>query len=95
MQFAVSQLMNLGMAAGTMSTLSASIVATLTERIISWQYPPEHRLTEEGLCREFAVSRSPAREALLVLATNGFVRRSANRGYVVRQVNLRELEELI
>ena len=82
------------MVAGTISTLSASIVATLKERIISWQYPPEHRLTEESLCREFDVSRSPAREALRVLATNGFVRRLANRGYAVRQVNLRELEEL-
>lgn len=78
----------------TTSTLSSSIVATLKERIIAWQYPPEHRLTEEGLCREFGVSRSPVREALRVLATNGFVRRMANRGYAVRQVNMRELEEL-
>jgi DNA-binding GntR family transcriptional regulator len=82
------------MPALTSSTLSASIVATLKERIIAWQYPPEHRLTEEALCREFNVSRSPVREALRVLATNGFVRRMANRGYAVRQVNLRELEEL-
>jgi DNA-binding GntR family transcriptional regulator len=78
----------------TSSTLSASIVATLKERIIAWQYPPEHRLTEEALCREFRVSRSPVREALRVLATNGFVRRMANRGYAVRQVNLHDLEEL-
>jgi DNA-binding GntR family transcriptional regulator len=82
------------MATRTSSTLSASIVATLKERIITWRYPPEHRLTEEALCREFRVSRSPVREALRVLATNGFVRRMANRGYAVRQVNLRDLEEI-
>src|SRR5215467_15356847 len=76
------------------STLSSSIVATLKGRIIAWQYPPEHRLTEDGLCREFGVSRSPVREALRVLATNGFVRRTDNRGYAVRQVMLKELEEL-
>ena len=76
------------------STLSASIVATIKERVISWQYPPEHRLTEEALCREFAVSRSPVREALRVLATSGFVKRMANRGYAVRQVNLRDIEEI-
>ena len=29
-----------------------------------------------------------------MLSTNGFVRRMANRGYAVRQVNMRELEEL-
>src|SRR6185503_13801816 len=76
------------------STLAASIVATLKERIVAWQYPPEHRLTEQALCQEFRVSRSPVREALRFLATNGFVRRMTNRGYAVRQVNLRELEEL-
>ena len=78
----------------TNSSLSASIVATLKERVIAWQYPPEHRLTEEALCREFGVSRSPVREALRVLATNGLVRRLPNRGYAVRQVNLTEIEEL-
>jgi len=82
------------MAAANSSTFSAPIVATLKERIINWQYPPEHRLTEDGLCREFGVSRSPVREALRVLATNGFVRRMDNRGYAVRQVKLNELEEL-
>jgi len=76
------------------ATLAASVVATLKERIVAWQYHPEQRLTEEALCAEFGVSRSPVREALRVLATNGFVRRMANRGYAVRQVNLRELEEL-
>jgi DNA-binding GntR family transcriptional regulator len=82
------------MAARESSTLSASIVATLKERIIAWQYPPEHRLTEEALCREFRVSRSPVREALRVLSTNGFIRRMPNRGYAVRQVNVKDIEEL-
>lgn len=78
----------------TSSTLAGSIVATIKERVIAWQYPPEHRLTEEALCREFNVSRSPVREALRVLATAGLVKRMANRGYAVRQVNLREIEEI-
>lgn len=82
------------MAASNSSTLSASIVATLKDRIIAWRYPPEHRLTEDALCKEFGVSRSPVREALRVLATNGFVRRTDTRGYAVRQVKLKELEEL-
>ena len=76
------------------TTLGGSIVATLKERIVSWRYPPEYRLTEEGLSREFNVSRSPVREALRVLAANGLVKRMPNRGYAVRQVNLREVEEI-
>jgi DNA-binding GntR family transcriptional regulator len=76
------------------SNLSASIVATLKERIIHWQYPPEHRLTEADLCQKFGVSRSPVREALRTLATDGFVKKMPNRGYAVKQYNLREIEEL-
>ncbi len=76
------------------SNLSASIVATLKERIIHWQYPPEHRLTEAELCQKFGVSRSPVREALRTLATDGFVKKMSNRGYAVKQHNLREIEEI-
>lgn len=73
-------------------TISGPLIATLKERIVTWKYPPEHRLTEDALCREFGVSRSPVREALRVLATNGFVRRTANGGYAVRQVKVNEVE---
>lgn len=76
------------------SNLSASIVSTLKERIIHWQYPPEHRLTEADLCQKFGVSRSPVREALRTLATDGFLKKMSNRGYAVKQYNLREIEEL-
>ena len=76
------------------SNLSASIVATPKERIIHWQYPPEHRLTEAELCHKFGVSRSPVREALRTPATDGFVKKMPNRGYAVKQHNLREIEEL-
>lgn len=79
---------------GKASNLSSSIVATLKEQIIHWQYPPEHRLTEAELCEKFNVSRSPVREALRVLASDGFVKKLPNRAYVVRQYNLGEIEEL-
>jgi DNA-binding GntR family transcriptional regulator len=76
------------------SSLSASIVTTLKDQILHWQYPPEHRLTEAELCKQFDVSRSPVREALRILATDGFVQRMPNRSYRVKQHNLQEIEEL-
>ncbi len=76
------------------SNLSSSIVAALKNQIIHWHYPPEHRLTEAELCKEFGVSRSPVREALRMLASEGFVKKLPNRAYVVRQYNLGEIEEL-
>jgi DNA-binding GntR family transcriptional regulator len=77
-----------------LSGLAASIVAALKERIVAWEYPPEHRLTEEALCAEFGVSRSPVREALRALVTNGFIAKLANRGYAVRQLDPGEIKEL-
>lgn len=76
------------------SNLSSSVIATLKEHIVHWHYPPEHRLTEAELCQEFGVSRSPVREALRVLASDGFVKKLPNRGYVVKQYNIEEIEEL-
>jgi DNA-binding GntR family transcriptional regulator len=76
------------------SALSASITQTLKRRIATWEYPPNHRLVEERLCEEFGVSRSPVREALRILGSNGFVKKLPNRGYVVRQVSLREIEDI-
>lgn len=76
------------------SNLSSSIVTTLKEHIVHWHYPPEHRLTEDELCKTFDVSRSPVREALRVLVSDGFVKRLPNRGYVVKQYSIEEIEEL-
>ena len=76
------------------SNLSSSIVTTLKEQIVHWHYPPEHRLTEDALCKTFGVSRSPVREALRVLTSDGFVKKLPNRGYVVKQYSIDEIEAL-
>ncbi|OQW31818.1 MAG: hypothetical protein A4E19_20100 [Nitrospira sp. SG-bin1] len=74
--------------------LSSSVVTTLKEEIVHWHYPPEHRLTEDELCKRFGVSRSPVREALRVLASDGFVKKLSNRGYAVKQYTIDEIQEL-
>ncbi len=79
---------------GAGTGLAGKLVAALRERIVQWQYPPGYRVTEEDLCREFGMSRSPVREALKVLAANGFVEQLPRRGYAVRQLDVREIEEL-
>jgi DNA-binding GntR family transcriptional regulator len=76
------------------ANLSVDVYERLSERILKWDYPPGHRLTEEELCAEFAVSRSPIREALGKLAERGLVDKKARQGYSVRRMDLREIEEL-
>ena len=74
--------------------LSREIVISLSERILSLAYPPGHRLTEEALCAEFKVSRSPVREALGMLVENGLIDKKARSGYSVRRLDLQEIDEL-
>ncbi len=76
------------------SALSTEVFAALKERIIHWEYPPAHRFTEEELCEEFGVSRSPVREALQMLVENSLVTKEAYRGYTVRQPDLEEIHDL-
>jgi len=74
--------------------LTEVVVESLRGRIINWEYPPGHRLTEDQLCKDYSVSRTPAREALHRLETGGFSERRPRRGYVVKQLDLRSVEEL-
>ena len=74
--------------------LSTDVYARLSERILKWEYLPGQRLTEEELCDEFSVSRSPVREALGQLAERGLVVKKARQGYSVRKIDLKEINEL-
>ena len=74
--------------------LSAEVYETLSERIHTWLYPPGHRLTEEELCNEFGMSRSPIREALNMLVEAGLVDKAERKGYRVRKIDLQELQDL-
>jgi len=70
------------------------VVEGLRKRILNWEYPPGHRLTEDQLCHEYGVSRSPVREALHRLEASGIIRRLPRRGYEVNQLDLKDIEDL-
>lgn len=74
--------------------ISSEVFNTLKERIIRWDYAPGHRFTEEGLCAEFGMSRSPIREALRMLVENGLVEKEPYRGYSVKQLDMKAIFEL-
>jgi DNA-binding GntR family transcriptional regulator len=74
--------------------LSTDVFSVLKDRIIRWEYAPGHRFTEEGLCEEFGVSRSPVREALRMLVENNLVDKAPHKGYSVKQLDMQEIHEL-
>ena len=74
--------------------LSRDVFTELSDRILHWEYAPGQRLTEELLCAEFNVSRSPVREALQMLAARNLIDKKPRQGYRVKQLNLTEIHEL-
>jgi DNA-binding GntR family transcriptional regulator len=70
----------------------------LTERIrgiiTSGELAPGQKIPERELCEQFGVSRTPLREALKVLASEGIVTLRPNRGAMVRPLTIEELEEV-
>ena len=66
----------------------------LKSKIIEGHLDPGKRLTEEHLAKELGVSRTPIREALRRLETEGLIKPLAKRGFVVAGESKEEVEEL-
>ena len=74
--------------------LSQQAYRELVEKIVSGAYPGGTKLTEEGLCREFGISRTPIREALLKLEAEGMIEPLPKRGVRVKVLDADEVREL-
>ena len=69
-----------------METLANTIRDALEQEIISGVRFPGERLDEPQLTRQFKVSRTPVREALVELATSGLVEMRPHRSAVVAEI---------
>jgi DNA-binding GntR family transcriptional regulator len=75
---------------------NASVAATelIREAIVDGRLEPGRRLKEEELARELGISRTPVREALLMLQAEGLVDAIPNRGAMVRVHTTEDLDDL-
>src|SRR5215468_1688413 len=69
-------------------------VDVVRQAIAEGRLEPGQRLKEEELARVFGISRTPIREALLVLQAEGLVVTAANRGASVRSYEADDLDEM-
>src|SRR6202165_533434 len=76
------------------SSLHDEILARLRDYIVEGNIPDGGRVPERQLCAMFGISRTPLREALKVLASEGLVDLLPNRGARVRLLSERQLGEL-
>ncbi len=72
-------------------TLHNKIFETLRDRIVYMDYPPEMALTEEELCQEFKVSRTPLREAIRKLEEMKLVTVIPRFGTHVSSIDINEI----
>jgi len=85
---------------GHISSLGSSKVVTEAilgiERLIGeGRFAPGERLIEADLVRELGLSRGPIREALRILAGDGFVELSPNKGARIRVLEPAEVVEML
>jgi len=66
----------------------------IRKRIMSGVFRPGHALLTEVLAEEIKVSRTPIRDALRKLETDGLVTIRAHHGASVKQMSLREYREM-
>ena len=70
----------LSMGAPVVSTLPSTVGDALRSMITEGALPPGSRLNERALCDRLGVSRTPLREAFRVLAAEGLIELTPNRG---------------
>jgi DNA-binding GntR family transcriptional regulator len=65
----------------------------LLQRIVAGELPPGSRLRQEALAEEHGVSRTPLREALARLVSEGLVELEPNRGATVARRDFGDMEQ--
>jgi DNA-binding GntR family transcriptional regulator len=74
--------------------LSEEVAERLREQIFSHELAPGSWLDEQSLAIAFGISRTPMREAIKVLATEGLVTTKMNKGAYVTEVDRQDLEQI-
>jgi len=74
--------------------LSDQVAERMRELILEGELEPRSRIDEAGLCERFGISRTPLREAIKILASEGLLELLPNRGARVASITDREIEEV-
>ncbi|TRW96006.1 GntR family transcriptional regulator [Paracoccus sp. M683] len=76
------------------SDLVSQVGAALTDAVLSGRIEPGQRIPESVIAREMGISRAPVREAARQLESAGLLVAIPNRGFFVREINARAMDDL-
>lgn len=66
----------------------------IAEQILEGNLAPEQKINESVICEKLNISRTPVREALIQLSSEGVLKNMARKGFVVKALTEREVAEL-
>lgn len=77
-----------------MQTVQSEVTTALRKMILTYQLRPGERLVQDDLAKQLEVSRTPVREAIRQLETEGLVTILPYKGATVSVVTSEEIEEI-
>lgn len=74
--------------------VSTGLLARMQEDILTGEMKPGEKIIEQKLCEKYGASRTPVREALKQLESDGLVEYILNRGYFVIGMSDQDYEDM-
>lgn len=74
--------------------LSTSLFSDIRENILNGKYASGQKITENKICEEFGVSRTPVREAFKQLELEGLIENIPNRGAFVLGFSKQDIQDI-
>lgn len=75
-------------------TLKDHVYDYIADQILAGNLRPEEKINENVICAELSISRTPVREALIQLASEGILDNVPRKGFVVKSLSEKEASEL-
>jgi DNA-binding GntR family transcriptional regulator len=75
-------------------SLKELVYEYLYKKINTGSLRPNEKLNENQICNDLNVSRTPIREALVQLENEGYIKRLQRKGFIVREINQRQIKEI-
>jgi len=66
----------------------------ISDKIQSGELQSNQKISEAEICNDLSISRTPAREALIKLASDNLIEYAPRRGFFVKEVSLKEKLDL-